>query len=611
MTASLVAELKEADQDFEFYPTTNEIIEALLNDMRKILEEDGRGVRGIDGGSSVCDVGAGNGKVLRAFRAAQYCRYGDRENPRPMFGDLYAIEKSPLLCEQLDREIYIIGTDFAEQSLLNKSVDVVFSNPPYSVFEQWTVKIIREASARVVYLVIPQRWQTSPAITDALAFRNAEAEVISSFTFEDAEDRAARAKVHLLRIVLSEHRDDAFERFFDEQFGHLKKKFAGAQHDDADENRRARPVENPKLKALVPGANYPERMVALYNEEMDTIRRNYDMVADLDVELMRELEVTPDRILKCLKSRLAGTKNTYWRELFDRMKQVTDRLISKKRSTILQKLNESGNVDFTVGNIHAVVLWVLKNANRYIDEQVIDVFEQMVEKANVRNYKSNTRVFTYDRWRYNSEKPSHIALEYRLVLSHCGGLARGYSWEKGLSQQGAEFIGDLITVASNLGFECTTPRPIKDQEWASGETRVFYMAKTWNVGDKVPWTERTRKKIVGRVKLETGAYQYEIEGEGWFHEKLLAGEPLFEVRAFYNSNLHVRLNQKFALALNVEYGRLKGWLKNGAEAADELGEPDAPQYFGRNVQLGMSALPMLGAPVSTDEPEELRLEAAS
>jgi hypothetical protein len=39
------------------------------------------------------------------------------------------------------------------------------------------------------------------------------------------------------------------------------------------------------------------------------------------------------------------------------------------------------------------------------------------------------------------------------------------------------------------------------------------------------------------------------------------------------------------LALNVEHGRLKGWLRSGQEAARELDEPAAAQYFNSNAQL--------------------------
>jgi hypothetical protein len=65
------------------------------------------------------------------------------------------------------------------------------------------------------------------------------------------------------------------------------------------------------------------------------------------------------------------------------------------------------------------------------------------------------------------------------------------------------------------------------------------------------------------------------------------------------------MNQKFALALNVEYGRLKGWLKSGAEAVEELKDPEAAKYFGKHLQLGTHSLPMLGAP----EPEVPVVEA--
>lgn len=38
-----------------------------------------------------------------------------------------------------------------------------------------------------------------------------------------------------------------------------------------------------------------------------------------------------------------------------------------------------------------------------------------------------------------------------------------------------------------------------------------------------------------------------------------------------NGNLHIRLAQEFAQTLNVEVGRLRGWVSSGPEAAEELG----------------------------------------
>ncbi len=530
-TSALISDLKQSDQDFEFYPTTAEIIRALIADLEHVREDD-YSRRGLD---SVLDIGAGHGKVLAAFEAAG-------------FHKLYAIEKSMLLCQRLPDDVFIIGTEFHEQSLVSKSVDVTFCNPPYSEFEDWTRKIIRETASSVLYLVIPQRWSESLEIGAALAYRTAETKVVGSFDFLDSEDRRARAKVDLLRVTLCVEKDDAFDRFFNEEFADLRTKWDSDKTTErADEGSR----RNPKLDALIVGQNYPEMLVNLYNEELDHIRKNYDLVKSLDVDLLREFDVSPERIMACLKARLAGLRNTYWQELFSHMSSVTNRLTSKKRRLMLETLNQSGHVDFTVSNIHAVLLWVMKNANGYMITQLLETFDTMISKANVKNYRSNERVFTFDRWRYTEEKPTHIALEYRIVLDRVGGVKKG-SYDRGLDESAADFMGDLLTVAHGLGFIGKTT-----------DHRLNYHG---------------RKDWIGGEKQE---FRCLVDGQS---------EILFEVRAFQNRNIHLRLNQKFALALNVEVGRLRGWIHSGQEAADELSEPTAAKYYGTNHQLGTHSL---------------------
>ena len=538
MNIALIHKLKESDQDFEYYPTTNEIIDRLVSDIKLIREDHYHEYRAID---SVLDIGAGHGKVLMAL--------GERAD----FNRLYAIEKSPILCDRLANEIFIIGTEFHEQSLVEKQVGLTFCNPPYSEFEQWATRIIRESSSRLVYLVIPERWERSVDIANAIAYRDAKAKVVGRFDFLNAEDRTARAKVHLIRVELSYKKDDAFDRFFNAEFAGLKAKFEESKQASTSEKGTQR---NPKMDALVIGANYPERLVGLYNEDLDHIRKNYDLVKSLDIDLLKEFDVSPERIMGCLKARLEGLRNTYWQELFSHMSSITNRLTSKKRRMILETLNRNGHVDFTVSNIHAIIIWALKNANTYINDQLLETFDTMVGKANVKNYKSNERVFTFDRWRYNEEKPTHIMLEYRLVLQNIGGVHKG-DWDRGLDETAADFMGDLITVAHGLGFVGNTNDHRINREGRKG----------WDGGAR----EEFRCLVDGK------------------------SEVLFDVRAFFNRNVHIRLNQKFALALNVEVGRLKGWIKSGQEAADELGDKTAARYFGVNVQLGNSSVPMLVA----------------
>jgi len=514
----LVDSLKESAQDFEFYPTTDEIIFRVASNLKHCQYNTLRNK------FSLLDIGAGNGKVLssinKAFDNTLTC---------------YAIEKSRILKDLLDKGFYIIGTDFLEQSLLDKSIDVTFCNPPYSDFIAWSTKIILESSSKIVYLVLPTRWKESQEIKDALAFREAEAKILGEYSFLNA-DRSARATVNLIVITLQDNEDDAFTRFFNLEFSHLKTKLETETQCTTDENAKG------KFSSLVLGKNYVYSLVEMYNAELANIKKNYQTAATLDPALLKEFEISLSKILTLLKGRLQDLKKTYWHELLSRMKEITSRLTSKKRQSIFDTFNANAHVDFTEGNIYAVVLWLIRNAGQYMDDQLIDVYENAISKANCKNYKSNEKVFAFDRWRYEQEKPTHVSLEYRWVLQHSGGMETLRSGSRKLDEQGIRTIQDILTVAYNLGFVCNTNDSRLDQ-WA--------LESVWKAG-------------------KPQVFQCDYKGQT---------VTLLEVKAHLNRNIHIRLNQKFALALNVEFGRLKGWLHSKEQAAEELQEPQAGQYF--------------------------------
>ena len=52
----------------------------------------------------------------------------------------YGIEKSQTLLNNLHEKVIILGTEFHEQSLIDKEMDVIFCNPPYSEYEEWARK---------------------------------------------------------------------------------------------------------------------------------------------------------------------------------------------------------------------------------------------------------------------------------------------------------------------------------------------------------------------------------------------------------------------------------------------------------------------------------------
>jgi hypothetical protein len=528
-TNQIVETLKTNGEDFEWYPTTDEIIKRIADDI-SANEATHCG--------SILDIGAGNGKVLGAIQKS--------EN----FSALYAIEKSPILCRQMPNEILVIGTDFAQQSLLSKPVDVIFSNPPYSEFETWSEKVIREAAAYVIYLVIPDRWQQCQRITDAIKYRDAEAETLGTFDFENAE-RAARARVNIVKISLHRGADDAFERFFNEQFAELIAKFAPSKQDpNTAPSNEPTPEDFKPYHALVIGPNYIEALVELYNCEMTTAQRNYQLVTQLDVALLKEFEVDPRKIMSCLRQRLDGLRREYWHELFDHLGAVTDRLTAASRTALLNKLHEHIQVDFTITNILEVLAWVIKNADAYLDTQLVAVYENMVAKCNVKLYKSNTRTWQEERWRYNGEqsKNTHFALDYRIITHRIGGINYRLLIGDELDARAADFLGDLCTLARNLGFI-----PHEHQR----STLYHNERRNWKRGELYTFHASHNGKII----------------------------ELFDVRAYQNGNLHLRLNKDFILALNVEHGRLRGWINTPTQAAEELQDANAAKYFATSTRL--------------------------
>jgi len=549
--AALVKTLQQSGEDFEWYPTTTEIIDCVRADLRVFAcVRDGEDIR-----ESVLDCGAGDGRVLSQLTT----------------GPKYAIEKSLPLINQMAADIFIVGSDFNQQTLLDKQINCVFSNPPYSNFVAWTLKIIKEANAPVAYLVIPERWASNPDIADAIDARRAVAEVIGEFDFLDA-DRKARARVNIVRVNLAGHeqkywyrdaspRVDAFELWFNENFRLNVSQGPASEFEQREAMRSAVKTSVQSATELIKDQGLVNTLEQLYQRELNHLIQNYQSVCDLDGDILTELGVSVSGLKGALKLKIASLKTVFWSELFNNLGAVTDRLTSDSRKRMLDTLTAHTHIDFSSENAHALVIWMVKNANKYYDQQLIDCVQQMTEKANVELYKSNKRTFGDEQWRYNRHPDAleRYALEYRVVLERVGGLCNSqYRFEhtsSGLSERAGRFIDDLRTVASNIGFDTHGLAGAQSYCWMSNGKEVF----------------EYRDSASGEMRV------------------------LFEAKAFKNGNLHIKFAPAFMIKLNVEYGRLRGWVKSASEAAEEMGIDitDATASFGANMQLAPKDLPLM------------------
>lgn len=517
--------LKEENQDFEWYPTTAEIIEAVKAD----LKADFRG--------DVLDIGAGDGRVLNALTK----------------GDKYAIEKSKILIDQMPKDVVIVGTDFYQSTLVDKRVEVIFCNPPYSEFEHWAEQIILQGFAEKIYLVIPERWQQSEKIQKALEKRSLfTVQTLGNFDFFNAE-RQARAKVQIVKLSAERYANqDPFALWFDTEFAELAQMFSDKTEEQAETQSRE----------LLKTIRNIETLEQLYQKDLAVLYVNYKQISSLNKAIFKELDVDLSNLRKGLKKRIQGLKSLYWKRLFDLYEPITSRLTQDTRQAMLNKLNDSVNIDFTVQNAYAVTLWAIKNANSYFDDQLVKMFEKLSEIKNVIAYKSNQKLFKNNNWRYLlSDGHTHFKLDYRLVVSNVGSLKKTYDYKQfrvgshsGWGEYNTKgFIEDLLVIANNLGFDVSQENDVNAKAWDYGERISFF------------YYNHTKEKNL----------------------------PIFDIKIYQNGNVHLFLAKEFALAINVNVGRILKWIRSPKEASEEMGykEADVMQAFNANFE-------MLPSPVS-------------
>ncbi|MEO1236968.1 MAG: DUF4942 domain-containing protein [Planctomycetota bacterium] len=525
-TSRVLNDLKRAEQDFEWYPTTDRMIERVAACMATDT-------------SSIMDIGAGDGRVLQQL--AERC---DHEP------ELYAIEKSDVLIQAQPDHIIPVGTEFYEQNLACLPVDVIFCNPPYSDFETWTATVIESGHAKRAFMVITQRWIDSARIKQAIERRGATVRVIHSDDFHDAE-RRARAVVDILDVRYplkrgySRHDEavDPFDLWFDQNVSTFDKPL-----EDVEE------LTGEDLAKTYGEASIPD-MVASYDAEYQIMQDNYRAIFGLDYALLRELGVEKDAVRSGIKKKMVGLKNKYWQLLFDRLDALTRRFATRTREQFIDTLTRRSSIEFTVSNARAVVIWAIKNANRYYDQQVVDLFRDLSTFDGVENYKSNPKTWERDGWRYRAQDHSHYTLDYRIIVGGYHAIAteswRSCEYPGGLYKGCHEKIADILAVMGNFGYAVCSPAS---------------RSRTWSPGR-------------------------------WQDFELSDGRVLFQVKAHKNGNLHLRFLPEAIKQLNVEAGRLLGWLRGPQDAQDEIGctEAEAVKWFGSSLRIAPSGVKLLTA----------------
>lgn len=531
---NLVSKIKENEDDFEWYPTTQEIVDVLFED----LKTQGR-FYGYNRIQSILDIGCGNGSFFDKFDIASSREVDEYHPVRNL--QYFGIEKSQTLINNITNNVVIVGTEFFEQSLIDKNINVSFCNPPYSEYEAWVEKVLLESTSEIIYFVIPDRWEKSERISFALKEREFKKTILGSFDFLNAE-RKARAKVHLVKFEESCKTKDAFDFWFDKTFSI-----------NCNQNS-SRVYESDKIesveKELVQSEDFVSQIVSFYNKDMEKLFSNYKALESLDYQILKELSVDVKSLKDALKEKIKGLKNVYWNLLFKRYTKITERLTCDTRKKLLEKVYRNTNIDFTEKNIMTVTLWVIKNANNYFESQLKDYFLKMSNPDSIVRYKSNKR-YNDDDWKYAKEefkrsygcdkkRVNNYALDYRIVYEGYSNFDRDW-----LTESAFELLRDTVVIAKNLGFkfeenlfsDCRTEKAFKNKDILYKDGTVFC-----------------------------------------------------NVKLYQNGNKHFKFDEKFMKKMNVEVSRLNGWIQSKEEAKSELGlnDDEISEMWNKNLKLEFS-----------------------
>lgn len=534
-TLELVDELKDNNQDFEWYPTTEEMIDIV----KRWIPEDA---------TSIMDIGAGDGRVLESF--AKKCKRAT----------LYSIEKSPILIQAQSEKIVPVGTELFEQQLSALEVDYIYCNPRYTEFDEWMCKVIEEGYAQKAFLTVPQRWKDSKTIKKAIELRGAETRIIYSGDFLGA-DRKSRALIDIVEITFpgwlsgyTKNVTHPFNIWFDNNIDTFDKPTEIVEDLNDEELAKRYSVSN------------ITEMVAAYREEYKRLESNYRGVFKLDATLLREVGVNKATVRDGLKKKLKGLKVRYWRLLFTRLDAIRERLTTKSKNALMEKLTRHNTIEFTASNAYTIVLWAIKNANQFLDDQAVDLFRQLATYDGIMKYKSNQKTWERSGWRYQARQGefTHYILDYRIIVEEFHAIQKGFDsdWEfpGGIHNNAHNIIADIIAVMSNLGFK-TYSLHSHDRKWKGGKWQDWYDDRT--------------------------------------------DEILFQVKGYMNGNIHIRFNQEAIKALNITVGRILKWVNTVDDVVQEMGytRREATKYFNYDMKILTSNVRLLGAPAEEEKPE--------
>lgn len=522
--------------------TTDEMIEAISKDIAKSA--------GFISLNSIIDVGAGDGSTLKS-------KYFDDNDTYVKLRRKSGIEKSVEHVSSWNNTINFVGGDFFENSLHDIDAEVLFCHPPHSNYEAWAVKVINESYAVVNYLVLPEQWQASEAITRALADRSYSATIILAKNSSDEDS----GKVDVIRVIKSlrldrdemmksvplnsRYEEDLIEKGtyiftcnhikendpVDDQFITLLPNLATVE----EKTFFTSDNQSDSADSIFKNSADLADMVGLYNKDKAKVIASYKALNDIDLGLFKELDIDIDTLKEKYKQSLCAVRRLYWNAFIKSYDPVTSRLTSDYADLITKEALSKTTIEFTASNALIVTNIIIKRASAYSDQQADHLFQELSNDVNAKPYRSNTDKPSFERNRYFRDRKlqPNYSLGFQTIKDSMFNVSANYSNDLICGISANKVIDNISIIAKLIGMHGVVESTIADNN---------------RVNRGIPYGQL----ITANLKKDGKS------------------ADLLTIKFYKNGNQHLSLAKEFILRLNIYICKLHGWIEDASEAFIEM-----------------------------------------
>ena len=379
----------------------------------------------------ILEPSAGKGDLIEAVTQKYYHR-------KP---DISAIEIDPELQATLrGKGAKVLDSDFLSFDGPDK-FELIIANPPFDDGDKHLLKAIEIMYRGQIIFLLNAETLRNPhtnarkLLVQKLEELGAEVEYIKD-AFLSAE-RKTKVEVALVNIQIDRKVEDDL--------------FAGA---DETRYQEAHTVTD---KHEVSTGKTVAELVAEYNQTVsvgqETIigyYRNYRKVGrylGLNTEAKaRDYSSSDltDKMQNTLNTLLASVRTDFWRRTLD-LKEVRERLTSKKREEFEHQLAARCHMDFTENNIRQFVLNLIGGYEQTLTEAVLDIFDMFTTRHSYRGGANEKNIHYFNGWKTNKA----FKVGKRVVIPIFGSYGGAFwDWIGGwsLNYRAAEQLDDIDKV---------------------------------------------------------------------------------------------------------------------------------------------------------------------